>query len=887
MRLLRRFLVRFVSHFGRGRAESEFDAELDAHLTMMQEEFERRGMSAEEARREARLKLGGVEQAREMHREARTVGWLETLAQDVRFALRMMRRNPGFTAITILTLALGIGANTAIFSIVNGVLLKPLPYPQSDKLVTVWGRFTGIGAPRDQNYISAPEFADIQELNHSLSYVAAMTGTAFNVNVGNRPFRAAGAQVSPSLFPMLGIHPALGRLFTPDEAQPGRDQEVLLSYGLWASNFGSDANIVGKSLQLNGRSMTVVGVLPRGYDYPLQTEMWQPLAFTPDDMAPHNRGSHGMMVLARVKDGITPAQARSDMEAAADQMIARNPTYHYKQVNFTLLLVPLLDQTVGDSRSALWILCGAVGFVLLITCVNIAGLLLERGSVREREMAIRTALGARHGRIVRQLLTESLLLAGFGGAAGLIVAPIALHEIVRIGNSALPRMADVTIDARVLLFTIALTALTGIVFGSFPAWQSARGVPSEDLKEAGRTGSESRSSGRIRRILVVCETALSVVLLVGAGLLMHSFLRVLGVDAGFHADRVLTMRIGLPQSVYSKPEQVSNFYSEVLKRIKRVPGVEAAGATAALPLSGMGGSGTVTIDTQAVSVDRRSPETDWRPVTPGYFEAIGMTLLRGRAFTEGDSENAAPVAIIDDTMARTFFPDQDPIGKRLHVGGMGSSKPWRTIVGVVAHVNYRALEAPSHVQLYWPLAQDPRTVMSLAIRTSVDPLSLSRAVQDEILAVDPNEPVDQIRSMEQLRSDWLSQRFLALLLVGVFAAIAVILAAMGIYGVMSYGVARRTRELGIRMALGAQRAEITRMILSQGTVLTCIGLGAGIVAALGLTRLMSSLLYGIGATDPLAYIGGAIFLAVVALAACYIPARRATRVDPMVALRHD
>ena len=887
MRPIRRFFARFANLFTRRRADRELDAEIGAHLALLQEEFERRGLSPEQARREARLKLGGIEQARESHREARTFHWLEILAQDTRFALRMMCKNPGFTTVTILTLALGIGANTAIFSIVNGVLLRPLPYPQPNHLVTVWGRFAGIGAPGDRNYISAPEFADIQQLNHSLSYVAAMTGSAFNVAVGDRPFRASGALVSPGLFPMLGVRPLLGRLFTPDEAQPGRDQEVLLGYGLWMSRFGADPNIVGKTLQLNGHSKIVVGVLPRGYDYPLQTEMWQPLAFTPDDMAPNNRGSHGLLVLARIKQGVTLAQARSDMEAAAGKMIAQNPAYHYKEVNFTLLLVPLLDQMVGDSRSALWILCGAVGFVLLIACVNIAGLLLGRGSAREREMAIRTALGAGPGRIVRQLLTESLLLAGIGGVAGLILAPLALHEIASIGNVALPRMADVKIDAWVLLFTIAITVLTGILFGFFPAWHSARGVPFEDLKEGGRTAGEGRSSGRIRQVLVICETALSVVLLVGAGLLMHSFLRVLGVDPGFHADRVLTMRIGLPANIYSKPQQVSAFYAEVLRRIDRLPGVEAAGAASALPLSGMGGSGTTTIDTQAVSMERRSPEADWRPVTPGYFEAIGMTLLRGRAFTQEDSENSAPVAIIDDTLVRTFFPNEDPIGKRLHLGGRNSQNPWRTIVGVVSHVNYRELEAPSRVQVYWPLAQQPRNVMSLAIRTSVNPLSLSGAVQNEILAIDPNEPVDQIRTMEQLRSDWLSQRFLALLLVGLFAAIAAILAAMGIYGVMSYAVARRTHEMGIRIALGAEPGDIVRMVLSQGTALTGIGLCAGIVAAFGLTRLMSSLLYGVAATDPLAYVGGAALLGLVALSACYIPARRAMRVDPMVALRHE
>jgi putative ABC transport system permease protein len=805
---------------------------------------------------------------------------------DVRYAWRMLAKSPGFTVAAMLTLALGIGANTAIFSVVNGVLLRPLPYAQPEKLVSVWGRFTGIGLPDDRNWISAPEFRDIQDLNHSFSEVAAMTDASFNI-AGTSPERVEGAAVSPSLFPMLGIRPAVGRVFTPEEAQPGRDQELLLGYGLWVRRFGSDPGVIGRALQVNGHSMTVVGVLPQGFDYPLKAEMWQPLAFGPQDLTPDNRGNHGYQVLGHVKAGLTIEQARLDMQAASKKMMAQNPMYPYAQFNFTFLLVPLLEQTVGDVQAALWVLCGAVGFVLLIACVNIASLMLGRATAREREMAIRTALGAARGRIVRQLLSESLLLAGLGGLAGLILAPFVLREIVQAGNVALPRMANVKIDGSVLLFTIVITFLTGIIFGLFPAWQSARGTPYSGLKEGGPTSSASGSSGRIRQMLVVCEMALSVVLLVGEGLLMHSFLRVLGVDPGFHADRVLTMRISLPQETYSKPEQVRAFYREVVRRIESLPGVEAAGATAALPLSGLGGSGTTTIDTQAVRVDQRSPEADWRPVTPGYFKAIGIPVLRGRGFGESDSETSAPIAIIDDTLADDFFPGEDPVGKRLHLGGPSSTSPWMTIVGVVAHVHYRALEAPSRVQVYWPEAQRPTNTMSLAIRTSVDPLSLAGTVEQQILAVDPNQPMYQIRSMQQLRSDWLSQRFLALLLVGLFAALAVILAAVGIYGVMSYAVTRRTREMGIRMALGAQRRDIMGMILSDGIVLMGFGLGVGMVAALALTRLMAALLYGVTATDPLAYAGGAVLLCAVALLACYVPARRAGKVDPLVTLRYE
>jgi predicted permease len=809
------------------------------------------------------------------------------LGNDVRYAIRTLAKSPGFTAVALLTLALGIGANTAIFSVVEGVLLKPLPYPEPDKIVKVWGHAVNLGLPKDQIWFSAPEFRELQELNKSLSDSAAMTGVSFNITAGGLPERISGAQVSPSLFSILQVRPIAGRVFTSEEGQTGHNQVLLLGYGLWKRRFGGDPSIVGRVLDANGNAMTVVGVLPKGFDYPFQVEMWQPLAFGPADLAPDNRGNHGYEVIARIKPGMNLAQARSDVQGVARAIVERNPKYAYKKFHYDLVLVPLLEETVGDVQTALWVLVGAVGLVLLIACVNVASLLLARASAREREFAIRVALGAGRGRIIRQLLTESVMLSTAGGLAGLALAPFVLSEILQLGHDSLPRVGNVGIDGWVLLFTVAISVGTGILFGLAPALQAASSAPYEELKEGGRGGTEGGAKGRVRSALVVCETALSVILLVGAGLLMRSFLHVLAIDPGFHADKVLTVSVSLPPQKYATDARVRNFYRELVERIDRLPGVQSAGAADTLPLSNQGNSGDVAIDTQELPLDQTTPETDLRPVTPGYFEAMGFQLVEGRLFTASDSETAQPVAIVDDTLAATYFRRSDPIGKRVKVGGKDSKTPWLTIVGVVRHVHFRAIEAPSRVQVYWPEAQSPVGEMSLAIRTSVDPLSLASAVVQTIQSVDPDQPVYQIRSMEQLRAEWVSQRFLALLLVGLFAGLALVLAAVGIYGVMAYAVTRRTHEIGIRMALGAQSKDVMRLILAQGTALAGIGLGVGVVVGFAVTRLMSSMLYGVSASDPLAFFAGAILLLLVSVAACYIPARRAIRVDPIVALRYE
>jgi putative ABC transport system permease protein len=807
------------------------------------------------------------------------------LGQDVRYGLRMLRKNPGFTAVAVLTLALGIGANTAIFSVLDAVLLRPLPYPHPQQLVKVWTRFTGIGLPNDQNWVSPPEFRDFQQLNRSFADLAAIGSGTFNIGLKGSPERVIGAAVSPSLFRILGVQARLGRTFVDEEAQPGHEHEMLLGYGLWMRAYGGSPSVIGTTILVDAVPMTVVGVMPAGFSYPQDTEVWGPLAFSPDDLSPNSRGGHGLEVLGRMKPGVSLAQLHEDMDRVAKTMIERNPGYPYAKYGFGILLNPLLDETVGDVRASLWVLMAAVGFVLLIACANVANLLLVRASGRERETAVRVALGASPGRLARQLLTESTILALFGGGAGLIITPWVLHGLVRLSATTLPRVVQTGISGAALAFTLFVSLGTGILFGLAPALQ-ARRAGSYDVLKTGR-GALGGSSHRLRRVLVLSETALSLILLAGAGLLLRSFIQILKVDPGFRPEGALTMRISLPDAKYAKPDQVRAFYRDLLDHIQSLPGVQAAGAINLLPLGGLSGSGTTTIDTQSVPIDDTEPEVDFRAATPGYFKAMGLTLLRGRYFDDRDSETAPPVAIVDETLAQTYWPNQDPIGKRLHFGGRTAMNPWMTIVGEVRHVHYRTLEARSRPEMYWVQNQRPSGSMALVVRTAGDPMSQAPTIQKEVAALDPELPVFQVRSMTEVMGESVARRRLALILLTVFAGLAVLLASIGIFGVTSYSVTQRQQEIGLRMALGARRSQVLRMVLEQGMTLILVGLAIGLVAALGLTRLMGSLLFSVHAADPLALGGASLLLIMVALVAILIPAARATRVDPVVTLRYE
>jgi putative ABC transport system permease protein len=812
---------------------------------------------------------------------------MESLLQDCRYAIRILARSPGFTLIAVLALALGIGANSAIFSIVNAVILKPLPYEKPEQLVQLWMRFTGIGIPNDQNWVSAPEFVDLQQ-TQSLSHLAAISSASFNINITGSPERIDSAVVSTSFFPLLGVQAQLGRVFLPEEGRAGRERVVLLSDGLWRRRFGADPAVPGRKLVMNGQSYLVVGVLPSDFHLPLEAEVWTPLVFSADDLSPNNRGSHQYQVIARIKPGLSLEQARADMDLVSQRIIEQHPDYHYREVNFRVIMIPLLEQQIGDIKTALWVLMSAVGLVLLIACANVANLLLVRASFREREIAVRQALGVSRRRLIRQLLTESAILGLMAGVVGLFLGYWALRLLTALAATSFPRVVEAHMDLRVLAFTLLVSLATGILFGLAPAF-SSRHVTHDALKEGGRGGTAGAGSQRLRGTLVVAEVALSLTLLVGAGLLIRSFLRLQEVDTGFRPEGVLTMRISLPNEKYSKMEQTRAFYRELLDRIRRLPGVDAAGGVTGLPLTGTGWSGTTTVDSQAVQPKDATPEADQRPVFPGYFEAMGIPLVRGRYFDRRDNETAAPVAIIDETMAQTYWPTEDAIGKRIRQGGRQSPLPWRTIVGVVRHVRYRTLESPSRVEFYWPYDQTSFALdsMSLAIHTSSDPRSLAGVVQRQVQALDPDQPAYRIRTMAELMSESMARRRLSMLLLAIFAGVALALAAVGIYGIMSYSVAQRAHEVGIRMALGAESTDVVRMVLGQSLGLTLAGISAGLLGSLALTNFLSSLLFNIKATDATTFLLVASILGVVALVASFVPAYRATTMDPVNALRQE
>lgn len=804
---------------------------------------------------------------------------MATLWQDIRYGFRTLLKKPGFAAITVLTLALGIGVNSAIFSVVNAVLLRPLPLAEADRLVYAEG--LDFRDNTKGGSISPPDFLDYREQAHAFERFAAFQPLSFTLTGEGEPERVTSARVSAGFFETLGVQPvAGGRTFLADEEQSGRNGVVVISHGLWQSRFGGDPKLVGKILALNGQNATIIGIMPPDFQFPRDAQLWTPIAFKTPQMS--QRRTHFLTAVGRLKNGVTADQAQAEVNNIAHGLEKQYPE---SNTHFGLGLTLLPERLVGQLRLTLLVLLGAVGLVLLIACANVANLSLARGVSRHREIAIRSALGASRVRVVRQLLTESVLLSLVGGGLGLLLAVWSVDLLVAFSPENLPRIKEVTIDWRVVLFTLFVSLLTGIIFGLFPALSTSKSNLTETLKEGSR-GTMGAKGQRLRALLVVSEVALSLMLLVGAGLLMKSFLRLTHVDPGFTTTNVLTMQLSLARAKYPEPQQTAAFFQTLVSRIEALPGVESAGTVTELPLSGQENDTFFTIEGKPpVAFGSLENDANIRIVSPNYFRAIGIPLLKGRAFTERDSANAPNAIIVSDSFARRFLPNEDPIGKRLTID---FGKPWTgEIAGVVGNIHHSSLDQEPTGEMYVNHAQTPSPMTNIVVRAAGDPTKLTAAIRNEVQSLDKDLPIYNIKTMEQRISESAAQPRFRTLLLGLFACIALLLASVGIYGVISYSVTQRTHEIGIRLALGAQASDVLRLVVRQGMGLALIGIVIGLVAAFAVTRVMASLLYGVTATDPVTFVGVSALLAGVALVACLVPARRATRVDPMIALRHE
>ncbi len=802
---------------------------------------------------------------------------MDTLLRDVRYGVRSLLKRPGFTAIALIALALGIGANTAIFSLVNAVLLRPLPFTEPDRLVWMWGNIRNGG---NRASVSPLDFLDFRKLNTTFEEFAASIAVPVPLNLtGNgEPERLTAAAVTGNYFQALGVQPAFGRTFQLENEKPGSEQVAVLSYGLWQKRFSGDPGIVNKTIKLDGKSCEVLGVMPQDFSFPQSAELWVPINF---DIAPgmKQRKAHFLRPIGKLKPGVTIAQAQADTD-----VIARRLEEQYPDTNtgWSLHLVSLREQIVGNTRPTLFILFGAVGFVLLIACANVANLLLVRAAGRHKEIAVRAALGAGRFRIVLQMITESVLLALVGGTLGALLAMWGVDLLVTLSAASIPPTAKVKIDATVLGFTLLVSLLTGVLFGLAPALRTMKLNLSESLKEGGRSPSEGAQRNRTRSVLVVLESAVAVVLLIGAGLLIRSLIQLQNVSPGVDAHNVLTMRVDLPREKYATIDKTANFFSELEGRVGGLPGVESVGLVSELPLNGQPNDMPYTVEGRPpVSIDQ-SFDDDFRRVNREYFSALHIPLLRGRNFTEQEVHQSAKVVIISDLLARQVFPNEEPLGKRL-IMAMGN-QPFE-IIGIVGDIRHRALESQPAAAMYLPTYESPW--MNVVIRTKGDPAFLATAVRKEVQAIDPDQPVAEVKTMEQwLETAVAAPRYRTALL-ALFAIVALVLASTGIYGVMSYSVTQRTHEIGVRMALGARRRDVLRLVVRQGMTLVVVGVGLGLLGAIALTRVMSTLLFGVTARDPLTFVAVAALLTLIAFVACYLPARRATKVDPLVALRYE
>jgi putative ABC transport system permease protein len=808
---------------------------------------------------------------------------------DLRYALRQLLKAPSFAIVAILTLALGIGACTAIFSVVNTVLLRPLDYPNAERLVTI--RESQL--PKFSEFsVAPPNYVDWEKQAKSYESLAAYTGATLNLTGEGEPQRLIGAKVTAHYFDVYGVKPVLGRMLLPEEDAVGKNHVVVLSYGFWQRVFGGARDVVGRSIQLNGEPYGIVGVAPYGFDptgwpninrnagaFPM--DFWTPMAFKPEETANDRRGSHYLVVVGRLKPGVTVAPARAELEMIAAQLAQQYPD---SNKGWGIFMMPMQDYSVRDVKPALYTLLGAVGCVLLIACTNLANLLLARATARHREISIRAALGASRGRIIRHLLTESVLLAIGGGAAGVVLATWGLDALLALAPTNLPRSGEIRLDSGVLLFSLGLSIATGLLFGLAPAWLAARTDVNEALKQGTRGSTEGGVRGRLRGALVVSEVALALVLLGGAGLLARSFIELARVDPGFIPENATTMRVSLPQNKYSTPEQRIAFADALVERVKELPGVQAVGLTDSMPLVGDYVLG-FNIESRP-AIDRSElPRLNHAVVGPDYFRAMGIRLVRGRVFTPEDDAKSPRVCLINETLARQFFPNEDPIGKRMNI--KTGIDAWREIVGIVGDIKQHGVDQTTTNQAYEPFAQISYSSLILVIRTKGSPAPLLSALRAAVHAVDKDQAVGAIRPLEDVVADTIARQRFAMTLLTVFSAVALVIAAVGIYGVMAYNVVQRTGEFGIRMALGAQQRDVLRLVLTQGGKLIGIGLVVGLLATLAASRAMGSMLFNTSVYDPLTLMTITLLLAAVALIACFFPANRATKVNPIEALRTE
>jgi len=867
----------------------DIEEEMRVHVEMATATNVERGMPPAEARRAALRSFGNFDSLRERAYEVRGGGLLETFFQDVRYGARVLARNKAFTAVAVLTLALGIGANTAIFSVVNELLLRPLPYRDAERIVMLW-EVTPEG--RHQNTTSPANFRSWREQGAAFESMAAFVDQRLNLTgVGDEPEEVAVQFATPELFQVLGVKPVLGRTMTQEECVPGGPKVAVLSHEFWRQRLGGDPGLIGKPILLNSVPYTVVGILPPGFQWHVRTvsgmgrpaKIWTGLALPTEGPGTHGRF---LSTVARLKPGVSLPKARAEKRTLSARLEQDTPAFNK---GYSGEIVPLREQFVGNVRPALLILLGAVGCVLLIACANVANLLLSRAAAREKEIALRTALGASRRRIIRQLLTESLLLAVLGCLLGLLFASWGIRALAAIRPRDLPALAGGGgINLPMLGVTLAVSLAAGLLFGLAPALEATRLSLNDALKEGGKgSGGQSSRSRRLRSALVIAEVALALVLLAGAGLLVKSFLRLQGVDPGFHVENVLTAVVRLPAAKYQEDQKVVAFFQETKERIRSLPGVRDVGIVNYLPFyGGLGAATDFTVEGRPAPPPGEAPFTDVRVADAGYFRTLGIPLLRGRTFKDSEVTEAKHVVLINEAMARLHFPGENPIGKRITVQMAFEPVPTE-IVGIVGDVKYESLVDAANPMVYMPPPELVYSLMTLVIRTDGDPVAIAPAVRRVVREIDPAQPVSDVRSLHKVMAEWVDRPRFNTILLGLFAGLATLLAGVGIFGVMNYLVTLRIREIGLRMALGAQPGEVLRLILKQGLLLTGIGITVGLAGALALTRLLSSLLFEVGSTDPSIFAAIVLLIIFVALLACYIPARRATRVDPMIAMRSE